>query len=164
MVFGNKKKIEFDAQMGKTVSTEDLFVNPQNYSFIHNFKVHFKTSGLQMLANKSDISVSSSNPYLPSMQEVTDEFHKRMPMAVVHTQTRGRFQQTSFHLTNVEYKESIAMFLPQNFARQPAYVMPNQAAPVAQGSVLAAGHAFCGACGNPLSSGVRFCSSCGASA
>jgi hypothetical protein len=158
MVFGNKKKFEFDAQSPQT-APPDILVNPQNYSYFHNYKVHFKASGLQILANKTDVSVTSSSPNMPSMQEVTDEFHKRMSMAVVHSGTRQRFQSSSFHITNVEYKESIAMFLPQ-FPGQATRQMPNQSAQT-QTSYAPGSRAFCGSCGKPLTLGVRFCSSCG---
>ena len=151
MVFGNKKKLEFDAQSPQT-APQDLLINPQNYSYIHNFKVHFKDSALQLLASKTDVSVSSTTPDMPTMQEVTDEFHKRMTMAVVHSSNKKKYQASSYHITNVEYKESIAMFLPQMFggrARQ------------AQVSVPVVANSFCGACGTALASGVRFCSGCG---
>lgn len=159
MVFGNKKKLEFDAQSPQT-APQDLLINPQNYSYIHNFKVHFKDSALQLLASKTDVSVSSTNPNMPTMQEVTDEFHKRMTMAVVHSNNKKKYQSSSYHITNVEYKESIAMFLPQTFGGQSARQMSSQSAQ-AQISFAPVAHSFCGSCGKPLASGLRFCPSCG---
>jgi len=159
LVFGSKKKLEFNAQSPQT-APQDLLINPQNYSYIHNFKVHFKDSVLQVLASKTDVSVSSTSPNMPSMQEVTDEFHKRMTMAVVHSNNKKRYQASSYHITNVEYKESIAMFLPQGFGSQPAQQMSNQSAQ-AQTSFAPGSRAFCSSCGSALASGVRFCSGCG---
>ncbi len=102
-LFGSKKKIEFDARSGLNV--DDL----GNFSFVHNFKVHWKRSGLQMLANKLDISVISESSALPSYVDVAKEFNARMLNSVMHTDTRGRFSLPSYHITNIEYKESLAM-------------------------------------------------------
>jgi len=115
LVFGNKTKVEFDAQTGPTEPTADLHQNPQKYSFVHNFKVHYKRGALQALASKLDVSITSSSPQLPSMQEVTKEFHRRMASSLPLSNTRVRYGNASYHITNVEYKESIAMFLPQTY-------------------------------------------------
>ena len=42
MVFGNTHKTEYDARQGQTYGTKEIFQNPTNYSFVHNFKVHYK--------------------------------------------------------------------------------------------------------------------------
>ena len=110
-IFGNKKKIEFDARKGRNETSQPFYDNPQLYSFVHNFKVHFKRGALQPLANKIDVSINSTSPEKSSMQQVTDEFNKRMTMSVAVSDTKHRFSLPSYHITNIEYKESIALFL-----------------------------------------------------
>lgn len=152
MLRKRKKKIEFDGRRGPTEKTSDLYQNPQDYSFIHNYKVHFKRGTLQVLANKVDISVTTSSPELPSPQQVTEEFQKRMTASVVVSDTRKRFSEVSFHITDVEYKQSIGLPLPKSYglrqAPVPAY---------AGGSPV-----VCGSCGYQLPSGSKFCNNCGA--
>ncbi len=140
------EKTKFNAQQGTTQSTQDVWQNPQKYSFVHNFKVHYKRGLLQALANKLDVSISSSSPQLPSTQQVVDEFNKRMTATVVVSDTRHRYSEASFHITNVEYKESFAFASPSISyqAQQP------------QQSV------FCRNCGNKLLPDSRFCNKCGA--
>ena len=102
-LFGRKNsKIEFDARQ----PPQEILQRPQAFSYVHNLKVHFKSSGLPMLANKIDVSVTTDSPSLPSPQLVSDEFNKRMVMSNAHTNNRVRFNPSSFHITNIEYKES----------------------------------------------------------
>src|SRR5271166_5549191 len=102
---GGSKKVKFDAR-----NPPQRFVeNPQGYSFVHNFKVHYKRGILQPLANKMDVSINSQSPQLPAPQLVTNEFNQRMIMSVAHTDTKQRFDSASYHITNVEYKESFAL-------------------------------------------------------
>src|SRR5438128_343540 len=77
-------------------------------------EVHYKRGALQALASKLDVSITSSSPQLPSMQEVTEEFHRRMASSLPLSNTRVRYGNASYHITNVEYKESIAMFFPKS--------------------------------------------------
>ena len=157
MVFGNKNKVEFDAQISPTERTADLHQNPQKYSFVHNFKVHYKRGALQALASKLDVSITSSSPQLPSMQEVTEEFHRRMASSLPLSNTRVRYGNASYHITNVEYKESIAMFLPQSYQQTSTQV-------AGTGQTLqqqAVGNIFCRNCGNSLPLSSRFCNKCG---
>jgi hypothetical protein len=154
------KKIEFDARN----PPQQLLNAPQSYSFVHNFKVHFKSSGLQMLANKIDVSVNTDSATLPSPQLVTSEFNNRMVMANAHSNTRARFNSSSFHITNIEYKESIAMIYEygnaasQDWNQVPVAVsapQPQQQQNSNQGFM------FCRNCGNKLPSESKFCNSCG---
>src|SRR5271169_6619295 len=108
MVFG-QNKIKFDARGGPRPGHEDLFQNPQAFTFVHNFKVHYKRGVLQALANKADVSINSSAPQLPDLQLVSDEFNRRMTATVVVSDTRKRYSEASFHITNIEYKESFAI-------------------------------------------------------
>lgn len=105
-MFGRKNsKIEFDARH----PPKQILQNQQSYSYVHNFKVHFKRSALQMLANKIDVSVNTDSHTIPPPQLVTNEFNNRMILGAAHTNTKRRFNPSSFHITNIEYKESIAL-------------------------------------------------------
>ena len=153
MAFGKKSRIEFDATRGPTERTADLYENPQSYSFIHNYKVHFKRSALQMVANKIDISVGSRSSQLPGHEEVVNQFNDRALVAMANPRTRI----SSYHITNVEYKESIAMPLPENQrSRAPPLTQP---APVSEVGEME--FVYCLGCGSRLPFDSRFCNKCG---
>ena len=157
-IFGSKKKIEFDAMQGRNEFTKDLYDNPQSYSFVHNYKVHFKRGGLQVLADKIDVSINSGSPKLPSMQEVTEEFNNRMSMTVAHSNTRRRFSLASYHITNIEYKESMAIFLQQEYQNVPQRLVP-QSSPIS--AMQEPQSTFCRNCGSKFAPDSKFCSKCG---
>lgn len=155
------QKIKFDARIGRNEMTKDLFDNPSKYSFTHNFKVHFKRGILQALANKLDVSISQSSAEIPSTNLVMQEFNERMKASIVVSNTRRRYSQASYHVTQIEYKESFAFYDPQ--MTHP----PSQAGPtygptqtlnpqqVGQESV------FCRNCGASLPLDSKFCNKCG---
>jgi len=154
-VLRKRKKVEFDGRQVPTEKTSDLYQNPQDYSFIHNYKVHFKRGTLQVLANKVDVSVTTSSPQLPSPQQVTEEFQKRMTASVVVSDTRKRYSEVSFHITDVEYKQSIALPLPKSYGAG--------APSLRSGSIGGEGPPItCRSCGYQLPSGSKFCNNCGA--
>jgi hypothetical protein len=149
-LFGRKSKIEFNAQLPPNENNRELYQHPERYSFVHNYKVHYKRGAFQAIANKMDVSISSASPKLPTMQEVTDEFNNRMTMSVAHSETRIRYSRVSFHITNIEYKESIAIF--QN-------VYSTQISqPTSQ---IRVGSIYCRNCGTNLSPDSKFCNKCG---
>jgi hypothetical protein len=154
------QKFKFDARMGPTSSYQDLYTNPWKYSFVHNFKVHYKQSIVQALAHKADVSISSANPQIPSLQDVTEQFNQRMQLGNVHQNIRGRFAQVSYHITNIEYKESFAFYDPQMSARAPP-TTPPAPTPSPFQSAPAQGSQFCTNCGNPLPPNSKFCNKCG---
>ena len=159
MVLG-KKKSKFDARIGPGPGQEDLFQSPQAYTFIHNFKVHYKRGVLQALANKTDVSINSSSPQLPDMQLVTDEFNRRMTATVVVSNTRRRYAEVSFHITNVEYKESFAIPRPVGYNQS----SPAPSAASVPGTTQSGPQdlsIFCRSCGNRLPSDSKFCNKCG---
>ena len=162
MVFGKRRKVEFNATREPNRNTQDLFENPQNYSFIHNYKVHYKRGALQMLANKVDVSVNSSQPELPENQLVVDEFHRRMSMSLPLSDTRARYSNASFHITDVEYKESIAIPQPYSSPKisltstTQSYALADR--PTVQEQE---GSAVCANCGSDLPSDSKFCNRCG---
>lgn len=160
MVFG-PKRIKFDARLGPVPGQTDLYQNPHAYSFVHNFKVHYKRGVMQALANKIDVSISSSTPQLPEMQLVTEEFNKRMTMTVAVSNTRQRYSLASFHVTTIEYKESFALPAPSyspSFSQGPArQSMGGFAATENRPS----GSIFCSACGKQLQAESKFCNACG---
>jgi hypothetical protein len=147
-LFGrNNSKIEFDARQPQP----QILQNAQSYQYVHNFKVHFKRGALQALANKVDISINSNSPQMPSIQEVTNDFNQRTAVSNAHSSTRRRFSETSYHITNIEYKESIALsYAATNFTppQQGPRQMVNQST-------------FCRNCGIQLSADSRFCNKCG---
>jgi hypothetical protein len=160
LVLRKRKKIEFDGRQGPTEKTSDLYYNPQSYSFIHNYKVHFKRGILQVLANKVDISVTTSSPQLPSPQQVTEEFQKRMTASVVVSDTRKRYSEVSFHITDVEYKKSIALPLPKSYS---AGASSNRSTSLGgEGQSVEGPSVICRSCGYPLPSRSKFCNNCGA--
>jgi len=158
LVFGKKNKIEYDATKQANASTQDLFQNPQNYSFIHNYKVHYKDRALKLLASKVDLSINSTDPTLPENQLVVDEFHRRMASAVMHTENKERFAEASYHITNVEYKESIAMPQPASVRKSMVTTSPPQITVTSDQSGI-----FCRHCGNKMSQDSKFCNKCGSS-
>ena len=154
MVFGKKSKIEFDATRGPSEKTADLYENPQNYSFIHNYKVHFKRSSLQMVANKIDISVASSTVQPPGHEEVVNQFNNKTLVAMANP----RMRMPSYHITNIEYKESLA--LPVLEARR--FLQPATSQLTAQVQALEESSIYCYNCRNNLPPDSRFCNKCGA--
>ncbi len=160
------QKFKFDARYGATTQNGDLYNNPWKYSFVHNFKVHYKQSILQALAYKADVSVSSGRPQIPPTQEVMDAFNQRMTMGNVHQNVRGRFSQVSFHVTNIEYKESFAFYDPQTAPRNPPASSPQQTFATQSTSSFQTTFAqqdsiFCRSCGNKLPADSKFCNKCG---
>ena len=160
------QKFKFDARVGNTATTQDFYANPWRYSFVHNFKVHYKQSVLQALAFKADVSISSANAQIPSLQEVTEQFNQRMEMGNVHQNVRGRFAQVSYHITNIEYKESFAFYDPQMASREPPPAPPQpspapQTTSDFQTTFATQESIFCRNCGNRLPSDSKFCNKCG---
>ena len=152
-LFGGSKKVKFDARN----PPQRFLENPQGYSFIHNFKVHYKRGVLQPLANKMDVSINSQSPELPTPQLVTNEFNQRMIMSVAHSNTKQRFDSASYHITNIEYKESFALAFSYGNSAPVAIPVRQPANPPDNNFV------FCKNCGNKLSADSKFCNKCGAS-
>jgi len=150
---GGSKKVKFDARY----PPERFLKNSQRYSFVHNFKVHYKRGVLQPLANKMDVSINSSSPQLPSPQLVTNEFNQRMIMSVAHSDTKQRFDSASYHITNIEYKESFALAF--NFGGGVSVPIPVRQPADQPDSTFV----FCRSCGNKLSADSKFCNKCGTS-
>jgi len=149
-MFGrNNNKIEFDARQ----PPQQILESPQSFQYVHNFKVHFKRGALQALANKVDVSVNSNSYQLPSIQDVTEEFNDRMVMSNAHSDTRQRFSASSFHITNIEYKESMALSYSMSGAYQPQVSQ--------QQIVTQTAAAFCRNCGSPAQADSKFCQKCG---
>ncbi len=149
-LFGrNNSKIEFDARQ----PPQQILQNAQGFQYVHNFKVHFKRGALQALANKVDVSIDSSSYQTPSIQEVTKAFNERMVMSNAHSNTRQRFSESSFHITNIEYKESMALSYSMG-----GNSMPEQP----QQTVTQTASAFCRQCGSPAQADSKFCNKCGA--
>jgi len=147
-MFGRKNsKIKFDARQ----PPKKILQSPDSFQYIHNFKVHFKRGVLQVLANKMNVSVNSSLPQMPPLQTVTDEFNRRMVMSDAHTNTSGRFTPSSFHITNIEYKESMAL----------AYSNIGVTAPQPSQQTSGRPSAYCPNCGNPIQPNSKFCNLCG---
>ncbi len=114
---GKKKKIEFDARKELPQEIKDNIVG---WEYTHNFKVHYKSSGLQVLASKLDLSIPSDTPELPTHNEVEAAANARLQgttfaiqkSGTVFSSALGRFGKKdltfSYHITDAEYKESIA--------------------------------------------------------
>lgn len=152
IMFGrNNSKIEFDARQ----PPQKILENPQSFQYVHNFKVHFKRGALQALANKVDVSVNSSSHKVPSIQEVTNEFNQRMVMSNAHSNTRERFSASSFHITNIEYKESMALSYSMGEEASAPHSAPQQQVMTQTASQ------FCRHCGNPAQTDSKFCNKCG---
>lgn len=154
------QKFKFDARSGPTSDSRDLYSSPWKYSFVHNFKVHFKSSMFQALANKLDVSISSTTPQIPSTQLVMEEFNQRMQMGNMGRNMKQRFSATSYHVSDIEYKESLAFYDPQTAPKSP----PEPTSPQGQTFPHAAptpGSLFCRNCGAQLPSDSKFCNKCG---
>lgn len=143
-LFGRKNsKVVFNARQ----PPEEIVQNPGIYSYVHNFKVHYKRSKIQTEGNKLDTSVSSESPQIPSQQEVILQFNQRM----MSLENDSKFQTPrneipSVQITSVEYKVSLGM--KQNVSND-------------QRSLLITRDTFCRRCGNSMSSDSKFCSKCG---
>jgi ribosomal protein L40E len=138
--------------MSQTNETSDFYNNPRKYSFTHNFKVHFKRGILQPLANKLDITISSTAAQMPSTQQVMEEFNERMKSSNIVSDTRGRYSRASYHVTQIEYKESFAFYDPQ---------MATNASPKQAFNQQPTEPLFCRNCGASLSPDSKFCNKCG---
>ena len=146
------QKVKFDARIGSNDQTADFYQNSWKYSFTHNFKVHYKRGVLQALANKLDITISSASPEIPSTQQVMDEFNERMKASIIKSDTRSRYSEASYHVTQVEYKESLAFYDPQMAPKEP---------PTQTFSPQPSGSFFCRKCGTSLPPDSKFCKKCG---
>ncbi len=112
-------KIKFDAR-GEW--PDAIKTNPEGWEYTHNFKVHYKSSRLQVLASKLNLSVPSNTPKLPSHNEVEAAANERLmgsTFTVQHgVRTPGRLGKKdltfSYHITNAEYKETIAFMKGQD--------------------------------------------------
>ena len=115
-IFGGRdkgNKIEFDARRGLPPEIKD---NVDGWEYTHNFKVHYKSSALQVLASKLDLSIPSDTPQLPSHNEVEAAANARLQGSTFSIQksgfTTGRLGKKdltfSYHITDAEYKETIA--------------------------------------------------------
>lgn len=156
------QKLKFDARQGRTDYSKDMCDNPWKYSFTHNFKVHFKRSIIQALANKLDISISSAGAEMPSTNDVMAEFNQRMKASIVVSDTRHRFSESSYHVTQIEYKESFAFYDPQMASQRPPPAPPRaqtlgpQSVPASVSDSL-----YCRNCGGRLPADSKFCNKCG---
>jgi len=120
---GRKNKIEFDARKEWPQQIKD---NIAEWEYTHNFKVHYKSSGIQVLASKLDLSIPSDTPELPSHQDVEAAANARLQgstfaiqkSGTIFSSTLGRFGKKdltfSYHITDAEYKETIAFLKGQN--------------------------------------------------
>ncbi len=151
---GRLKKIDFDAREPNSRRAAEVFQNPNSYSFVHNFKVHYKRGAFQALANKLDVSVSSPYPDLPQPQLVVEEFNRRMTASLFSSNTKERYSSASYHVTDVEYKESMAIPLP-------GYQVQSGTALTAQPQQQLTNFVFCSSCGTKLPSESKFCNICG---
>jgi hypothetical protein len=151
--------------MGRTDFTFDFYDNSWKYSFVHNFKVHYKRGILQPLANKLDISLSTSTADMPSTQGVMNEFNERMKASIVVSNTRHRFSEASYHVTQIEYKESFAFYDPQTAPRMTPQQTQRQFRPSLAPPMLVGNQVqpalFCRRCGGSLPVDSAFCAQCG---
>lgn len=113
-----------------------------------------------MLASKVEVSVNSNEPTLPQDQLVVDEFHRRMAFSLPASRNQGRYSDVSFHITNVEYKESVAMLRPMPV--QTSKVSTNNSSPP-QVTLADQSSIFCRNCGNKMPLDSKFCNKCGTS-
>jgi len=113
-MFGKKvKKIEFDA---RKELPKEIKSNINGWEYTHNFKIHYKSSRIQILASKLDLSIPSDSPELPSHQEVEEVANARLQGTTFSIQKSGKNigrlgkkdLTFSYHITDAEYKESIA--------------------------------------------------------
>ena len=150
---GGNKKVKFDARQ----PPQDL-QGYRDYSFVHNFKVRYKKSSLQIFENEVAVSITSSSARLPSPETVSRQFNRQLPY---------RERHSSFHITNIEYKESVAMSYGMKKSPVPITVSLNQPHnPTISNSTnpptTISGFMFCKKCGTRLEASSRFCKSCGA--
>jgi len=159
------QKLKFDARTGPVSSSSDFYDNPWKYSFVHNFKVHYKRGVLQALANKLDISISTSTADVPSMQDVLNEFNERMKASMLVSNTKERFSQASYHVTQVEYKESFAFHDPKAGPRMAPQWSQDQFSPLPAPHMMIGGQVqpalYCRKCGASLPADSAFCNKCG---
>ena len=158
-------KFKFDSRMGRTSLTFDFYDNPWKYSFVHNFKVHYKSGLLQALANKLDISLSTPSADMPSTQDVMNEFNDRMKASIVVSNTKKRFSQASYHVTQIEYKESLAFYDAQTAPRMAPQQIQRQFPPSMAPRMIVGNQTqaalFCRRCGASLPADSAFCAQCG---
>ena len=81
-----------------------------------------------------------------------------MKASVVVSDTKHRFSEASYHVTQVEYKESFAFYDPQ-MTQQPTPTP--QMTPAASLAPSASGAVFCRSCGTKLPADSKFCNKCG---
>ena len=106
-MFGRKvKKFEFDARR----PPEEIASSPESYSYVHNFRVQYKQSSLQVIARKIEVSVSGESPQIPLTNWVTYEFDKQIrKQNNRYRDARHKFIPSSYHITNIEYVGSTAI-------------------------------------------------------
>ncbi|MDG6999663.1 MAG: hypothetical protein JRN15_11170 [Nitrososphaerota archaeon] len=105
-MFGrNKSKVEFDARLP---TPTEIAKTPQSFSYLHNFRVHFKQNSMRVIAHSIEVSVSGESPQLPLTNWVTYEFDKQMRKKNNGRKIRDRSIQTSYRITNIQYVRSTA--------------------------------------------------------
>lgn len=151
---GGSKKIKFDARQ----PPQDL-QGYREYSFVHNFKVRYKKSILQIIENEVAVSITSSSAHLPSPETVSRQFNRQLPY---------RERHSSHHITSIDYKESFAMSYGIKKTPVPITVPVNQphnpavSHSTSSSITTISGFMFCTKCGTRLEASSRFCKSCGA--
>ncbi len=151
---GGNRKIKFDARRPPSDLT-----GYGDYSFVHKFKIRYKSGALQIFENEMSISISSSSAKLPSSELVSRQFHRQLSYRERHSD--------SLNITNIIYDQSFAMSYGSKKSPSPSTVLPTQIrnsvmSQRVNGSSTISGYIFCQKCGTKLEASSRFCSSCGA--
>ena len=102
----HSSKVVFDARR----PPEEILMNSETYSYVHNFKVHYKASKIQTKNSKVDISVISSSSHIPILEEVELQFNQRMMLDADTPKLWNRYEIVpSYHVTKVEYRGSLGV-------------------------------------------------------
>lgn len=116
-MFGRSlRKFGFDARQPMKLISD----NPQSFYYVHNFKVHYKQSPLQLIARAIEVSVRGESPQIPLTNWVTYEFDKQIRKQSKRRRASDRYIQSSYRITNIEYIGSTAIRL------DPHGVVPTQ--------------------------------------
>lgn len=101
------EKISFNATLGRAAAPYEISRDPSKWSYIHHFRVHFTTARVQLIANRIDVTLASESPAPPSDVEVAQTADPQIKQQLAAGAMWWGLR--SFNITNIEYKETIAM-------------------------------------------------------
>ncbi len=112
-LFGSRsRKIDYNYRQGVPLEIQQSL---QEWTFVHNFRVHYKTSRFNLVASKMDIGISTTNPIVETSdnQKVIQEFYARFGGFVNNPLAKRNVgfnrMPVGTNITDIEYLKTTAI-------------------------------------------------------